>query len=71
MLKRPTLEQRLMIKSYQEGGYTVFTELFHLERGTCCGSGCRHCPFLPRSQKGNREVDPTLDSAVVVDGRHG
>lgn len=26
-------------------GYVVFTELAHLERGTCCGSGCRHCPF--------------------------
>jgi hypothetical protein len=26
-------------------GYTVFTELALLERGTCCGSGCRHCPF--------------------------
>jgi len=23
----------------------VFTERYHLERGYCCGSGCRHCPF--------------------------
>jgi hypothetical protein len=26
-------------------GYLVFTELFHKERGTCCESACRHCPF--------------------------
>ena len=28
-----------------ETGFVVFTELAHLERGSCCGSGCRHCPF--------------------------
>ncbi|XP_002737531.1 uncharacterized protein LOC100373977 [Saccoglossus kowalevskii] len=26
-------------------GYTVFTRVAHLNRGTCCGSGCRHCPY--------------------------
>ncbi|MCB0330840.1 MAG: hypothetical protein KDD70_14305 [Bdellovibrionales bacterium] len=26
-------------------GAIVFTELFHLKRGTCCGSKCRHCPY--------------------------
>jgi ABC-type Fe3+-hydroxamate transport system substrate-binding protein/diphthamide synthase (EF-2-diphthine--ammonia ligase) len=26
-------------------GYQVFTELAHQQRGKCCGSGCRHCPF--------------------------
>ncbi len=26
-------------------GYRVFTEAYHLRRGRCCGSGCRHCPF--------------------------
>lgn len=26
-------------------GYRVFTELAHLRRGTCCGQGCRHCPY--------------------------
>ena len=26
-------------------GYTVFTQLAALERGRCCGSGCRHCPY--------------------------
>jgi hypothetical protein len=30
---------------YFEGPYMVFTEAYHLKRGFCCGSGCRHCPY--------------------------
>ncbi|MEM1327173.1 MAG: DUF5522 domain-containing protein [Bacteroidota bacterium] len=30
---------------YIENGRWVFTEAFHLKRGTCCGSRCRHCPY--------------------------
>ncbi|MGA9767720.1 MAG: DUF5522 domain-containing protein [Blastocatellia bacterium] len=30
---------------YREGGYVVFTALYHLKRGYCCDSGCRHCPY--------------------------
>jgi len=26
-------------------GFTVFTELAHLQRGICCGNKCRHCPY--------------------------
>ena len=26
-------------------GYFVFTRRTQLERGYCCGNGCRHCPF--------------------------
>lgn len=33
--------------TYQEGEAIVFTEQFHLRRGYCCGSGCRHCPYRP------------------------
>lgn len=28
-----------------ETGYKVFTEIAHRQRGYCCGSACRHCPF--------------------------
>ncbi|HEX7844376.1 MAG TPA: DUF5522 domain-containing protein [Chitinophagaceae bacterium] len=28
-----------------EDGYVVLTEKYHLDRGYCCGSGCKHCPF--------------------------
>lgn len=30
---------------YTPEGYIVFTEKFHLKRGYCCKSGCRHCPY--------------------------
>ncbi|WKX95647.1 hypothetical protein Q1695_012254 [Nippostrongylus brasiliensis] len=26
-------------------GYVVFTVSQHLHRGSCCGNGCRHCPY--------------------------
>lgn len=27
-------------------GYTVLTSRFLADRGTCCDSGCRHCPYV-------------------------
>jgi hypothetical protein len=30
---------------YYENGRVVFTAAYHLKRGYCCNSGCRHCPF--------------------------
>ena len=30
---------------YREGAAIVFTAAYHLRRGFCCGSGCRHCPY--------------------------
>jgi hypothetical protein len=26
-------------------GFTVFTARFLADRGYCCDSGCRHCPY--------------------------
>lgn len=26
-------------------GYKCFTTQYHLKRGYCCESGCRHCPY--------------------------
>ena len=26
-------------------GHVVWTEQYHLKRGYCCQSGCRHCPY--------------------------
>jgi 2-iminoacetate synthase ThiH len=34
---------------YREGAYVVFTARYHLRRGRCCESGCRHCPYRPES----------------------
>lgn len=30
---------------YNEDGYIVLTEKYHLKKGYCCGNGCRHCPY--------------------------
>jgi hypothetical protein len=30
---------------YDENGYFVFTEKYHLQKGYCCGNGCKHCPY--------------------------
>ena len=35
-----------------DGERVVFTALFHIQRGSCCGSGCRHCPYDPKHTKG-------------------
>ncbi len=36
---------------YYEGPYMVFTAKFLRERGYCCESGCRHCPWGFRRDK--------------------
>jgi len=40
--RRPLVEG---VDFYREGAYVVFTEAYHLRRGFCCESGCRHCPY--------------------------
>ena len=30
-------------------GYSVFTRLGLLQKGRCCGAGCRHCPYAHES----------------------
>ncbi|MBC7688252.1 MAG: hypothetical protein H7211_08750 [Aquabacterium sp.] len=30
---------------YNEAGYIVLTEKYHLAKGVCCGNGCKHCPY--------------------------
>jgi len=32
-------------------GYRVFTAAFLWDRGTCCDSGCRHCPYLNQAAR--------------------
>ena len=40
------------IDYYLEGERVIFTALAHIKRGSCCGTGCRHCPYEPRHTKG-------------------
>lgn len=41
---------------YNEEGYIVLTEKYHLEKGFCCGNGCIHCPYyfinVPEEKRG-------------------
>jgi hypothetical protein len=30
---------------FNEQGYMVLTARYLLQRGYCCGNGCRHCPY--------------------------
>ena len=43
-----------------ETGLAVFTEFGLRQRGSCCGSGCRHCPYeAERAATG--DVDPVVE----------
>ncbi len=39
-------------------GYMVTTALGHRARGSCCGCGCRHCPFDDPCDE--VDTDPTV-----------
>lgn len=42
---------------FNEDGYIVLTEKYHLEKGYCCGNGCKHCPYdydaVPEPKRSN------------------
>ena len=42
---------------YMENGFMVFTATYLIQRGYCCESGCRHCPYGFVRGEGE-EVDP-------------
>ena len=39
-------------------GFIVFTEKYHLKRGFCCQSGCKHCPW---KEKGTTHEEKKKD----------
>jgi hypothetical protein len=43
-----------------ENGKFVMTESFHIKRGSCCGSKCKHCPYEPLYEKGNINIRKSL-----------
>lgn len=44
-------------------GYIIFTEAYHLKRGYCCQSGCKHCPWKNSKDKGKiRPRQPQQDT---------
>jgi Family of unknown function (DUF5522) len=59
---------------YLEGGLLVMTATYLEKRGSCCGSGCRWCPYEPRHRAGSktlaREIKDTK-SANTFKGDEG
>jgi hypothetical protein len=39
-----------------EKGFLVFTERYHLKRGFCCKSGCKHCPYGYNPKTGKNDL---------------
>lgn len=39
-------------------GYRCFTEKYHIKRGYCCRSGCRHCPYGFDKKTGTNNSKP-------------
>ena len=39
-----------------ENGRVVFTTLFLIQQGKCCGNGYKHCPYDPKHTKGNTDL---------------
>jgi Family of unknown function (DUF5522) len=50
---------------YLENGLLVFTASYHLKRGYCCHSNCRHCPYGDSKS----EVQPAADNADLSDDK--
>jgi hypothetical protein len=44
-----------------ELGRYVFTEQYHLKRGYCCQSGCRHCPYGFKKPNDKKPGDKTKE----------
>jgi hypothetical protein len=48
------------IHYYLDGDKVIFTEKWLAQRGECCGNKCKHCPFIPKHQKGSTQVNEKL-----------
>ena len=45
MKKQTEDKQNNHVDFYFEDDIMVMTSKYHIDRGYCCGSGCRHCPY--------------------------
>ena len=52
--KIPLLKKEDYYYSYD--GYIIFNEKYHLKRGYCCDSNCKHCPYKKRIKKKNDKI---------------
>ncbi|HKP46405.1 MAG TPA: cysteine-rich CWC family protein [Pyrinomonadaceae bacterium] len=49
---------------YLENGLMVFTARYHLRRGYCCESDCRHCPY-----KAEEMTEPAIPKSDEGEGK--
>ena len=42
---------------YLEEGRVIFTAKYLKEQGSCCGKKCEHCPYVPRFEEGNKDLE--------------
>ena len=49
---------------YREGAFMVFTSRYHLRRGYCCESGCRHCPYRVAADDAARDEEKSVEKVV-------
>jgi hypothetical protein len=55
---KPRVELVEGVDYYVENGRWVFTAVYHLKRGYCCDSGCRHCPYQCESRPDETGREP-------------
>ena len=50
-MNKPTYDKSSLVKHendsfyYSNDGLIIFTKKYHLKRGYCCESKCKHCPY--------------------------
>lgn len=49
---------------YFENDRVIFTAAFHINRGSCCGNGCRHCPYTKPHEKNNTKLEKKYEEAA-------
>jgi 2-iminoacetate synthase ThiH len=47
---------------YIEEEKVVFTHQYHIQRGYCCGNGCKNCAFIPKNKKGNTIINKKFNT---------
>ena len=52
---------------YLENGLMVFTARYHLRRGYCCDSNCRHCPYKQEPTTG--EIGALFKNVLGLTGK--
>ena len=59
--------ERLKVDRYfDQNGNIIFTERFLIRNGFCCGLGCKHCPYFPKHQAGNKQLSDNLKIYINI-----